>query len=532
MIQRRTQTESFWQEEFDFSNEDISYVYDLILDNGKPMSTAALAQAVMERYVRREEEANRAELSRGRLYQPKDSFEIGEKLIFPALDFASGTVVGTRRGNNPEYGEISVIRMEMSAGRSVREFAADLDGDHVLNRSEAEQDLLASAAVLSMPELYERYGSAVGGKLAAALADRTDVIQFKTDWFLRDLLAPIGPGHLNIAEALIEINGRPLPTTELLPDLDLPAEISEPIKILSLNRSLEGDKRFDNVGDSGRDIWYLRRLAPETVANPPRRLVVVVDPYNRADIAPELVLIEREIDDEGSGQEVLGPTRQIYKSTIALPYPHWRFGTLPLTARTRGLFPQAETHHTPVVLVDGQSGKKMQGWVVHESLFVYGLEGWYRQHQLPVGARIKLERTRDPRVITVDFIPQRLQSLWLRIATAQGGKLVFQMRKGPVSCEFDDLLAINEDKNAGIDGLWAKVHTSGDGLLQVMLRIVPELIKLSPQGTVHAKTIYTAVNFLKRVPPGPIFALLSTEPCFVSMGGGYWTFDATLQGSG
>jgi hypothetical protein len=45
---------------------------------------------------------------------------------------------------------------------------------------------------------------------------------------------------------------------------------------------------------------------------------------------------------------------------------------------------------------------------------------------------------------------------------------------------------------------------------------------------VHAKTIYSAVNVLRRVAPGPVFALLSTEPCFVAMGGGYWTFDAAL----
>jgi len=67
--------------------------------------------------------------------------------------------------------------------------------------------------------------------------------------------------------------------------------------------------------------------------------------------------------------------------------------------------------------------------------------------------------------------------------------------------------------------------------LQIMVRIMPELTKLSPQGTVHAKTIYSAVNLLKRVPPGPVFALLSSEPCFVLMGGGFWTFDESRLGS-
>jgi hypothetical protein len=58
-----------------------------------------------------------------------------------------------------------------------------------------------------------------------------------------------------------------------------------------------------------------------------------------------------------------------------------------------------------------------------------------------------------------------------------------------------------------------------------MLRVVPELTKLSPQATIHAKAVYSAVNILKRTPPGPVFAHLSTEPRFVPMGGGYWTYD-------
>jgi hypothetical protein len=65
-----------------------------------------------------------------------------------------------------------------------------------------------------------------------------------------------------------------------------------------------------------------------------------------------------------------------------------------------------------------------------------------------------------------------------------------------------------------------------------MIRLVQELVKLSPQGTVHAKTIYNVVNVLRRTAPGPIFAILSVEPCFVPMGGGYWTFDAARMRPG
>jgi hypothetical protein len=262
--------------------------------------------------------------------------------------------------------------------------------------------------------------------------------------------------------------------------------------------------------------------------NPPERLLLADEPYERGDIAEELLLIEREIDDEGSGEGVMGPSRPIYRTSIGLTYPHWRCGTLPLTVRTRGLFPTATNHHTPVVLVDAQSGNKMQGWVIHESSFVYGLAGWYKRYRLPVGAYIKLDRTRDPRVITVDFESRRLKHLWGKVAVAQGNKLEFQVKKLPIACEFDEQLTISEDNPQEIDALWMRTKASGDSLVQTMARLMPELVKLSPQGTVHAKTIYSAVNILRRTAPGPVFACLSTEPCFVSMGGGYWAFDETL----
>ncbi len=528
LIQRRTQTTTYWQDEFDFAGKGVGYVYDLILDRAEPVSTAALAQVLIKHHVQREEEAIRTELGSSRFYQPKDEYQVGEKLVFPALDFVRGTVEGTRPGKSRSHGDFAVLQVRMERGDEIREFASAVDGDHALNRQEGEDDLLLTDDLLSVDKVYEACGSFVEEKLVATLAEHDEFIQYKDGWFLRGLLAPIHAGQLNIAEALIEVKGRPLPTAEFLTDLDLPSEVPEQVQMLSVNYALEGDERFDNIGDSGRDIWYLRRLAPEPVVDPPARLVLATEPYDRQEIDQELLLIEREIDDEGSGEEVFGPGRQIYRTTTTLIYPHWRCGTLPLTARTWGLFPQATNHHTPIVLVDGQTGERMQGWIVHGSSFIYGLKDWYERYRLPVGALIKLERTRDPRAITVDFESQRLKHQWLKVATVEGGKLVFQMRKGPISCGHDELLTIGEDDVAAIDGLWVEVNASGEGLLQIMIGIIPELIKLSSQHTVHAKTIYSAVNVLKRVPPGPVFALLSTEPCFVSMGGGYWTFDEAL----
>jgi hypothetical protein len=533
VIQRITQSASYWQDEFTIGPKDISHLYGLILDAARPFDTASLTKALIERHCRQEEELIQAELDKGRVYQPSDAYEVGEPIIFPVFDYALATVVGTRTGRNPEYGEFTVIQVEFAEDDEVREFASQLQGEHRLNRDDGDQELATPADLMDAAELYERYGEAVEEKLVGALKQHSEFVEVRDEWFLKDLLAEVDLGRRNIAEALIEIKSMPLPPGEIVPQIDLPQEVPEKIQVLSLNYALGEDARFDNVGDGGRDIWYLRRMTPDQVVNPPEKLAVEKVPYDRRDIAEELLLIEREIDDEGSGEEVMGPSRPLYRTTISLIYPHWRCGTLPLTVRTRGLFPESENHHSPVILVDGQSGDKMQGWVVHAESFVHGLADWYERYELPVGSYVKLERTRDPRVINVDFEARRLKRLWGKVAVAQGNNLVFQVRKLPVSCEYDDQLTIAEDNPRMIDRLWDQVHSRGDSLLQIMQRIMPELIKLSPQATVHAKTIYSAVNLLKRVPPGPVFALLSTEPCFVAMGGGYWTFDETLvQASG
>ncbi len=528
MIQRKTQSATYWQEQFSITDKDVAHLYDLILEGGKPVSTADLSQVLIERHCRQEEELIAAELSRGAVYQPGEVYGVGQQIIFPTFDYALGAVVGTRPGSNPDYGEFTVLLVEFEGDDGIREFASELKGEHKLNRKPGEADLLVTGDLLSPPELYERYGSGIERKLVDRLAEHKDFVAFRGEWFLRDLLVAIDLGRRNIAEALIEIKGMPLPSSEFVSELDLPAEVPEEILILSVNLAFSADQRFSNIGDLGRDIWYLRRLTPEAVVEPPDRLIIEQEPYDRGEISDELLLIEREIDDEGSGEEVMGASRPIYRTTIALTYPHWHCGTLPLTVRTRGLFPESTNHHSPIVLVDGQSGSRMQGWVVHAEAYVYGLADWFRRYELPVGTFVKLERTRDPRVITVDFEARRLKRLWGTVAGARANKLVFQLQKVPISCEYDEHLSIGEMNPEAIDRLWREVHERDESLFQTLVQLMPELIKLSPQGTVHAKMIYSAVNLLRRVPPGPIFALLSSERCFVPMGGGYWTFDAAL----
>ncbi len=534
MIQRNTQTAEFWRTDFVPNADDWAHLYDRIADAGEPLSLEELTLAVIEYRCRQEEEAIHREISKGPSYQPKDQYAIGQQVIFPAFDYALGTVTGKRAGRNPAYGDFSVIEVafESDDGEEpeVREFASELPGPHKLNRLEGAREVVVAQDQVSPSELFEQVGDAVKGRLREHLESSPDFVRFKSLWFLGEMLASIHVGHLNIAEALIEVQSRPLATKEILAEVDLPQEIDPDIQAFSLNQALQSDARFDNVGIDGESKWYLRRLVPYEAIYKPRRLEIAPAAYNRSLIDDELLLIEREIDDEGMGEDVLGPTKPTYKTTLTLSLPHRRLGTLPLTVRTRGLFPACTDHHAPVTLIDGRTGDKMEGWVVSKEGYVTGLRDWYERNQLPVGAYIKLERLRDPQMIVVDFEQRRLKRLWVRAAKANIGRLDFQMKKVPVQCDYDELMTIDEEDAADIDQVWLEMEAKNVPLFDILAHIMPELIKLSPRGNVHAKTLYTAVNFLRRCPPGPIFALLSSQPCFVPTGSGYFTLDENLIG--
>ena len=64
------------------------------------------------------------------------------------------------------------------------------------------------------------------------------------------------------------------------------------------------------------------------------------------------------------------------------------------------------------------------------------------------------------------------------------------------------------------------LEQDGADLNQLVEQIVPELTKLNPQGTVHAKSVYSAVNILRRTPPGPVFYALISNRRFRDVGGG------------
>lgn len=524
MIQRKTQTPRYWQDELRIDERDLEAIYQVFLEDERPRSLGELALVVIEERCRREEEELARELEKGKLYQPRDGYKVGERLVFPALAFAVGTVVGVREGHNPEYGTFKVIQVELE-GDGVREFAAELEAPHALNLREGQQFPWEGTMTLAPDALYTRYGDVVAKKLAVAMEQSGDFVHFRDLWLPKMVLADVHVGHLNIAEAMLDVRGEALSPEQLLEEIELPAEVRRETQVFSLNVALAGDKRFVDVGDAKGVRWFLRRMLPEAVFEPPIWLRYEELSYDQSVLSNELLILDRELSDELSPFDAPPAVLGMEGVEVTLTYPHRRGGTLPLNQQTRFLFPVGgETSScTMVRFVDRAGGEEFPGWVVYPYRYVYGLGEWYDRHELLAGALVRLERTDDPYTVAIDFIPRRMRGEWVRVATLdESGQVVFEMKKRPVAFEYDELMVVDEEE----PGELLKASLRDRSLTEVVLALFPELAKLNPQGTVHGKTLYSAVNMVRRCPPGPIFVELLRQPYFISVGNGYWKLDA------
>jgi hypothetical protein len=246
VIQRKTQEPSYWKT-FQPAPDDLEYLKNLLVEREMPLSTEEMARALVAFRCRREEERIAHILSGGSLYLPKNSYQVGDTVFFPSLDFVGGQVVGIRDGRNPQLGPFRVIRVAFPEGR-VREFAAELPV-HKLNDVPQED----SGPALSPDELYARYGEFVRNALAARLEAEPGFVSLVGQWFLKDLLVEIPTGQLNVAEAVLdEAGGGPLPAYSLIGYLDMPNDVNPQLALFSLNYALLRMSALTRWGQRGR----------------------------------------------------------------------------------------------------------------------------------------------------------------------------------------------------------------------------------------------------------------------------------------
>jgi hypothetical protein len=502
----------YWTD-LQITEQDVDFLHNHLFEYETPLTARELVGVLVHERIRNERlEAQRKRQAGGRIYLPKDSYQTGEGVVFPSLNWQHGMVVSTRPGANPDLGPFDVLTVRMDDG-SERLFAFNL-GSHALNDQPVvvEEDDFDPDAILS------EHGSQIEKKIESAFKDDEGLVRIAGRWFPRALLVDVNIGHLNLAEAVLDMSGgEPLPTSALLRDVALPDGVNPKLAEFSLNLALQEDERFDEVGPAGEVLWCLRRLEPQEVREVPLHLRYLPVDYEGAALTPQMLNLEAQLDDELSEID-LKPDPNLKEVTISLIYPHLRAGTLPISSRVRSMFPTAyESPRVRFTLVDGKTKQRIPGWVVREHGYVYGLREWYKANELMPGSLVRIRRGERPGEVIIEAKTYRATKDWVRtvIVGADGG-VVFAMLKQSVSTEFNDRMAFAIPSLEAVDQLWLQERKRPfDKLVADMIR---EMSKLTPQGHVHAQELYSGVNIIRRTPPAPLFALLASRPEFTHVG--------------
>ncbi len=311
---------------------------------------------------------------------------------------------------------------------------------HVLNEA---PEISNEDESLNAPLVIANHGSTLETAIATGLREDENLVQVAGRWFPRALLVNINVGHLNLAEAILdEAGGKPLSTEVILEQVGLPGNDNTSLEAFSLNYALQEDGRFDEVGPAGEVLWCLKRLEPADVQIIPQPLRYIDVPYDRSVMTKDMLALENLIDDELGESEA--PAKVEDEVTITLTYPHWRAGTLPVSARTRQLFPTAyESERVRFVLVDEASKEEIPAWVVRKARYVAGMKNLYQKYGLIPGSLVTLRRGNKAGQVIIQPRTRRPLRDWVRtVLVGSDGGLVFANLKQNLTSEFNDRMVV------------------------------------------------------------------------------------------
>ena len=214
--------DDYW-ETFKLEEQDVECLYNHLLELETPLTTEELVAALINERIRAEKSTiEEQRTSGGDLFQPKGAYKKNQNLIFPALGWQHGRVTGIRPGVNPDLGEFQVIEVSLEDGNQ-REFASSL-ADHILNEPPKITD---DTELLNPQIVLMNYGSELFDLLEEYLVNDQDFVRIAARWFPRTLVIDINVGHLNLAEAVLDMaEGGPLPTSNLAEQIELDSNIN------------------------------------------------------------------------------------------------------------------------------------------------------------------------------------------------------------------------------------------------------------------------------------------------------------------
>lgn len=251
--------EDYW-DTFELTDEDREFIYNYLLEVETPLTSPELLAALVNERICQEKLAiEKQRTSGGEIYKPADIFMIEQDLVFPAFGWQHATVLTIRPGQNPNIGGFQVIRVKFD-NQETREFASNIQ-DHLLNQP---QEISVTEITLDVDMVLSNYGEKLLEIIDTDLVKNQEFVRIAGKWFPRALLVDINAGHLNIAEAILDMaGGGPLPTKTLLEQVGLTSntnsnlvEFSSITPYRRIHASMRSDPQVKPFGFS--IAWNLR----------------------------------------------------------------------------------------------------------------------------------------------------------------------------------------------------------------------------------------------------------------------------------
>lgn len=135
------------------------------------------------------------------------------------------------------------------------------------------------------------------------------------------------------------------------------------------------------------------------------------------------------------------------------------------------------------------------------------------------GSLVSVKKGKEPGRVIVTAKTHRPRRDWVRTVVAgSDGGIVFATLKQNITADFNESMVIAVPDVASVDAACAqhaKQRLPFDHLVADMMR---ELVKLNVQGHVHARELYSALNIVRRCPPGPLLAFLMNNSLYTHVG--------------
>ena len=528
MIQNNNLPDTDWLESFSLQSQDYDYLINLLLEAGTPWSTEEVVLVLLNNKLKQEQEKNAIlspDKGLAQAYSPIETYKSGQKVYFPLLDGLSGEVMSIRNGHSPDRSDFEVMQV-LCEDHITREFAISLNPSDVSDNfnytNNGDADPLSEFA----KQILQKNTPMLENKIQADLLEYSELVRLSGYWFPVDLLADINVGYLNLVEAALDLaDGRPLSTKELLHQIGITGESEEALLIFSLNYALQIDDRFEDVGPTGQVLWFLSSMKPRDIITSEKYLVCdmancLVEPLT-ADMKILSMTLRDEFSENIATEHADGPVE------VVLTYPHLKAGTLPLSAHTAHVFPSAlVSPRVKITFVDGLSGESFPGWVAQKERFVWGMGPLYKRYDVISGARITISPGSDLSQSIVHVDRRNPIKEWVRTLLVEDGRFYIELRKRDISVGYVEENMICVEDSSGVKDLCEQLLHNGVTLEKIVERTFRELSKLTPQGNVHAHTLYSAVNVIRRIPPEPILVVLCGDSCYKHVGDAYWRYES------